>query len=148
MTGAPGLDFLVTAPGVLAPGALRDATVRHRVSAAAVRLFMKLSDQWRLSVDDRLALLGDISRSTYYNWQSGKVGTLSRDQLERISLVLGIHKALKLLFADHGSAVRWLTSPNKDLPFGGLSPLERALRGSIDDLYTVRRDIDVWRAID
>jgi hypothetical protein len=117
------------------------------MSPTAVRLFMRLSDLWRLTVDQRRALLGDISRPTYHNWQSGKVGALTRDQLERISLVLGIHKGLKLLFADDASAMRWFTSPNKALPFGGGSPLERALHGSIDDLYSVRRYIDAWRAM-
>lgn len=146
---APATDFELptSGPGVLAPDGLRDPKVRERMSPAAVRLFMRLSNLWRLAVDQRRALLGDISRPTYHNWQRGKVGTLSRDQLERISLVLGIYKGLKLLFADEASATRWLTSPNRDLPFGGQSPLERALKGSIDDLYVVRRYIDAWRGM-
>ncbi|MEN3383749.1 MAG: hypothetical protein V7608_3793 [Hyphomicrobiales bacterium] len=135
------------APGVLAADALRDPKVRERMSPVAVRLFLRLTELWRLAVDQRRALLGDISRPTYHNWQNGKTGTLTRDQLERISLVLGIHKGLKLLFADDASAARWLTSPNRDLPFGGDSPLARALRGSIDDLYAVRRYIDAWRGM-
>lgn len=147
MTTATDLELPTAAPGVLAPDALRDSKVRERMSPAAVKLFLRLSDLWRLAVDQRRALLGDISRPTYHNWQSGKVGTLTRDQLERISLVLGIHKGLKLLFADEASATRWLTSPNRDLPFGGVSPLDRALRGSIDDLYAVRRYIDAWRGM-
>jgi Antitoxin Xre/MbcA/ParS C-terminal toxin-binding domain/Antitoxin Xre-like helix-turn-helix domain len=144
---AAELDIPTAAPGVLAPDALRDPQVRERMSPAAVRLFLRLSDLWRLAVDQRRALLGEISRPTYHNWQRGKIGTLTRDQLERISLVLGIHKGLKLLFADDASAIRWFTSPNRDLPFGGQSPLERALRGSIDDLYAVRRYIDAWRGM-
>jgi Protein of unknown function (DUF2384) len=140
-------DLPTAAPGVLAPDALRDPKVRARMSAAAVRLFMSLCDQWRLAVDQRRALLGDISTAAYHNWRNGKTGTLTRDQLERISLVLGIHKGLKLLFADETSASRWFTSPNRDLPFGGDSPLGRALRGSIDDLYAVRRYIDAWRGV-
>jgi antitoxin Xre/MbcA/ParS-like protein len=147
MALATDFEVPTAGPGVLAPGALRDPAVRQRLSGPAVRLFMKLSDQWRLAVDQRRALLGDISRATYHNWQSGKVGTLSRDQLERIALVLGIHKGLKLLFADEGSATRWFTSPNTDSPFGGISPLERALHGSIDDLFAVRRYIDAWRGM-
>ena len=141
------VDLPIAAPGVLAPDALRNPKIRERMSPAAVRMFLKLSDLWRLAVDQRRALLGDISRPTYHNWQGGKVGILSRDQLERISLVLGIHKGLRLLFADEASATRWFTSPNRDLPFGGQSPLQRALRGSIDDLYTVRRYIDAWRGM-
>jgi hypothetical protein len=147
MPTAIDLELPTAAPGVLAPNALRDPKVRERMSPAAVRLFMKLSDAWRLAVDQRRALLGDISPAAYHNWRNGKTGTLTRDQLERISLVLGIHKGLKLLFADEASATRWFTSPNRDLPFGGESPLGRALRGSIDDLYAVRRYIDAWRGM-
>jgi len=147
MSTALDIDLPTAAPGVLAPNALRDPKVRERMSPTAVRLFLRLSELWRLAVDQRRALLGDISRPTYHNWQKGKAGALSRDQLERISLVLGIHKGLRLLFADEASATRWLTSPNRDLPFGGESPLDRALRGSIDDLYAVRRYIDAWRGM-
>lgn len=140
-------DLPVAAPGVLAPDALRDPRVRERMSPVAVKMFLKLSEMWRLAVDQRCALLGDISKPTYHNWQGGRIGVLTRDQLERISLVLGIHKGLRLLFADEASATRWFTSPNRDLPFGGQSPLERALRGSIDDLFAVRRYIDAWRGM-
>lgn len=147
MSTAADFQLPTAGPGILAPDALRDTKVRERMSPAAVRLFMRLGDLWRLSVDQRRALLGDISRPTYHNWQKGKVGTLTRDQLERISLVLGIHKGLKLLFADEASGARWLTSSNRDLPFGGHSPLERALHGGMDDLYAVRRYIDAWRGM-
>jgi hypothetical protein len=147
MATATDFELPTAGPGILAPDALRDSRVRERMSPAAVKLFMRLADQWRLAVDQRRALLGDISRPTYHNWQNGKAGTLSRDQLERISLVLGIHKGLKLLFADEASAARWFTSPNRDLPFGGESPLARTLRGSIDDLYAVRRYIDAFRGM-
>jgi hypothetical protein len=147
MNAAASLGLPIAAPGVLATDALRDPKVRERMSPAAVRLFLRLAELWRLAVDQRRILLGDISRPTYHNWQGGKVGTLTRDQLERISLVLGIHKGLKLLFADEASAARWFTSPNRDLPFAGRSPLDRALGGSIDDLYAVRRYIDAWRGM-
>jgi hypothetical protein len=147
MTTATESELSTSAPDVLAPDALRDPEVRARLSPTAVKLFLRLADHWRLAVDQRRALLGDISRPTYHNWQNGKVGTLTRDQIERISLVLGIHKGLKLLFADEAGAMRWLTSPNRDLPFGGQSPLDRALRGSIDDLFAVRRYIDAWRGM-
>jgi hypothetical protein len=141
------MTFRYHPDGVLALNPLRDPEVRQRLSAAAVRLYLRLSDIWHLSLDQRRVLLGDISSRTYCNWRNGKVGILSRDQLERVSLALGIHKGLKVLFADEGSATRWFTSPNRDLPFAGCSPLERMLLGSIDDLYAVRRYIDVWRTM-
>lgn len=127
--------------------ALQNREVSKEISPAAVKLFLRLADVWGLAVDQRRALLGGISRPTYHNWQRGKVGPLSRDQLERISLTLGIHKGLKLLFADEASAERWFTSPNTDVPFGGVSPLARMTHGGMDDLYAVRRYLDAWRGM-
>ncbi len=135
------------APDTLAPDALRDPKVRESLSPAAVRLFLALAEMWRLTVDERRVLLGDISRPTYHNWRRGQLGPLSRDQLERISLLLGIHKGLKLVFADDETGRRWLTSANRDIPFGGRAPLARMLGGSIDDLYAVRRYLDAWRGM-
>src|ERR1700730_13166413 len=99
MSTETGFEIPTAGPGVLASDALRDPRVRERMSPTAVRLFMRLSDLWRLAVDHRRGLRGDISPPTYHNGQGGKVGTLTRDQVELISLVLGIHKGLKLLFA-------------------------------------------------
>jgi hypothetical protein len=126
---------------------LRSAGHRRRLSPAAVRLFLQVADRWSLTVEQRRTLLGDISKPTYHNWQKGKVAVLSRDQLERISLVLGIYQGLKLLFSDTAGALRWLKSPNRDLPFAGGSPLDRLLCGGIDDLYVVRRYLDAWREV-
>ena len=95
----------------------------------------------------QLVLLGDVPATTYHHWKSKGVRSLSLDTLERISLVLGIWKGLRLLFADDAVAVRWLKAENTDLPFGGLSPLDAMLRGSIDDLYAVRRYVDGWRGV-
>jgi Protein of unknown function (DUF2384) len=142
-TLAPELKSL----NALDPGSLRDPKMRESLSGSAVRLFLKLAELWQLSVEQRRALLGDISRQTYHNWQNGKVATLGRDQLERISLLLGTYKGLKLLFADDAAGLRWLKSANDDVPFAGKSPLDRALLGSINDLYVVRRYIDAWRGV-
>jgi hypothetical protein len=147
MQVASAVPLDIKSSSVLEPEALRNSGARDALSGPAVRLFLSLAEQWHLTVDQRLALLGDISRQTYHNWQNGKVGPLSRDQLERISLLLGIHKGLKLLFADDVAGLRWLKSANVDIPFAGKTPLERALSGSINDLFVVRRYIDGWRGV-
>lgn len=133
-TGAPILRFL-------------DAGERNRVSGSAFRAFVAVADKMGLSVQERLRLLGGIGESTYHKWRSQNVSSLSADQLERISLVLGIFKGLRLLFADDTTGTRWLKAANSDMPFSGESPLGTMLRGSIDDLYGVRRYIDAWRGV-
>ena len=122
-----------------------DPAFRERLSGPGLRTFFNVGHEWGLAVEQQRMLLGGIPSSTYYKWRAGAVGTLSYDRLERISLVLGIYKALKQLFADDASGVRWLKAANTDLPFGGGSPLDRMLRGSIDDLFAVRRYLDGWR---
>ena len=124
-----------------------DPTVRARLSGPGLRTFFNIAAEWDLGVEPQRTLLGGVPASTYYKWKASGDGTLSYDQLERISLVLGIYKALKLLFADDAGGVRWLKAANTDLPFAGASPLDRMLRGSIDDLYAVRRYLDGWRGV-
>ena len=124
-----------------------DPAVRARLSGPALRTFFNIAAEWGLGVDPQRRLLGGVPASTYYKWKAGGVGTLSYDQLERISLVLGSYKAMKLLFADDAGGLRWLHAANTDPVFGSTSPLERMLRGSIDDLYAVRRYLDGWRGV-
>ncbi|MGH6991596.1 MAG: MbcA/ParS/Xre antitoxin family protein [Stellaceae bacterium] len=125
----------------------RDRGVRGRLSAPGLRTFFNIAAEWGLSGERQRVLLGGIAPSTYHKWKSGAIGTLSYDQLERISLVLGIYKALRMLFADDASGVRWLKAANTERLFAGGSPLDRMLRGSIDDLYAARRYLDGWRGV-
>jgi hypothetical protein len=91
-----------------------DPAIREQLSGPGLRTFLNIAGEWGLSVDQQRLLLGGVAPSTYHKWKAGAVGTLSYDQLERLSLADG-------------------------------SPLERMLRGSIDDLYAVRRYLDGWR---
>lgn len=135
------------APAFANMEALREPGERRRLSAPALRLFFRVAELWGLTIEQQKAVLGDVSKQTYYNWKAGKVGVLTRDQIERISLVLGILKGLRLIFADEAAGVRWLKSGNTDLPFGGNPPLDRMTNGGISDLYDVRRYLDAWRGV-
>lgn len=124
---------------------LESESDRKRLSGPGLRTFFRIANAWNLSAADQCRLLGGIARSTLNNWKGGAAGALSRDQLERVSLVLGIYKGMRLLFADGDGALRWLKAPNTDTAFAGLAPIERMLRGGIADLYAVRRYVDAWR---
>src|SRR3546814_2369628 len=82
---------------------------------------------WGLSEGDRLRVLGFPGRSTYYGWVSraraGQDLELSVDTLLRISAVLGIWKALRILFDTDAEGVAWLTGPNDAPTFGGQPPM-------------------------
>src|SRR4051794_8356988 len=77
-----------------------DPAVRRRMSGPAIRAFLNIARAWGLSVDEQRALLGWPAASTYHKYKAGEVATLSYDTLERLSLVLGIYKALHVLYPD------------------------------------------------
>jgi hypothetical protein len=126
---------------------LDDSAQRARLSGPGLRTFFAVVDELQLGIDEQCRLLGGIGRSTCHKWRADQRVVLARDQLERVSLVLGIYKALRLLFVDGLEALRWLKAGNHNLPFAGRSPLERMLLGSIDDLYAVRRYLDAWPGV-
>ena len=117
-------------------------TVTSDMIAAGLRAFFNIIEKWSVTNSQAKALLGEPARSTFQKWKAGdtKGITVSRDLAARISYVLGIFKALEIIYQRPDYADRWVTAPN--LAFGGQSALERMLAGSITDLAAVRDYLD------
>jgi len=129
----------------MAPGISSDLAPRPAEEGAAKRAFFRIMEAWQVSDPEARVLLGAPSRSTFYNYKRGEGGALSADTLERISYVLGIYKALQLLFPNPQQADAWMRKPNQ--AFGGRSALEHALAGHVVDLADVRRYLDQVRGM-
>jgi hypothetical protein len=137
-------EKVLTAAEPIALDRRSDPEVRKRMSGPAMRTFFNLAERWKLSVGERRALLGWPSESTYHNYRNGNVGTLSYDVLTRISLLIGMFKALHILYPDF--ADRWMRLPNSNPMFGGRPPIEwMTTDGGMDGLYRVRRLLDARR---
>jgi len=136
-------DYLEAEP--IAVDRRHDPEVRKRMSAPAVRTFFNIADAWSLSVAEQRALLGWPAASTYHKYKSGHIATLSYDTLNRVSLVLGIYKALHILYPEAELADRWVKLPNSNPMFGGKPALAFMVEGGIDALYQVRRLLDARR---
>ena len=116
------------------------------MSAAGLRAFFGIARDWELSVDEQIVLLGSPGRSTFFKWKSEpQSARLGRDTLERLSLLLGIYKALQILLPQPASADAWVKRPNSAPPFGGRRALDRMLAGNISDLVAVRQYLDAMR---
>lgn len=112
----------------------------------ALETFFRLMNFWGLTVAQAMTLLGVTSRSTYMSWKAKAPARLAPDTMERISYLLGIHKALRILFSRDEQSVReWVKVPNSNPVFGGRPALERMLSGRVADLYEVRRFLDAQR---
>jgi hypothetical protein len=122
-----------------------DATPVADLGGPALRSFFRLADVWNLRVAEQRKLLGDPAESTFYKWKRDQDGNPGRDVIERISYLLGIFKALQILFPDPAQADAWLRKPNQAALFGGHSALERMLSGNVADLYVVRQYLDAQR---
>lgn len=122
------------------------AALIERLSAAAVRGFVNIAQAWGLDEKAQLVLLGQPSRSTFYQWKRDpESARLSADTLERVSYLLGIYKALQILLPDAQAADGWVKRPNTAAPFHGRSALELMLAGQVVDLFQVRSYLDAQR---
>lgn len=127
------------------PDRRRDPEVRRRLSGPGMRTFFNIAAVWGLSVNDQRGLLGWPAVSTYHKYKSGHVGTLSYDTLVRISLLIGIYKALHILYPEPELADQWVRLRNSNPIFGSNTPLSLMIDSGIDGLYRVRRLLDARR---
>lgn len=133
------------APATIPPALRSSPEVRRRMSGPAMRTFLNVAGKWDLTANEQRALLGWPSTSAFYKYKKGDVSALPHDMLTRISLVLGIFKALHILFPDEGLANRWVKLPNSNPLFGGKSPIAYMAEAGIDGMYKARRLLDARR---
>ena len=121
--------------------------VRHTnskdMAKAGMRAFFAIASDWNVSNDEARALLGYPGRATFFNWKNGTVSKVPHDTLQRLSYILGIYKALQILYRRPDLADSWIRRPNG--AFGGQSALERMTGGDVTDLAEVRNHLDAVR---
>lgn len=105
---------------------------------AAVALFKS----WSLT-DEQSSILVDMPVRTYRRWKAGDMGRLSRDGKARLSNLMGIHKALRMIFRDPERTYEWISKGNS--VFGGKSALDIMLNGELTDIMRIRRFLDSGR---
>ncbi|HTO20533.1 MAG TPA: antitoxin Xre-like helix-turn-helix domain-containing protein [Pseudomonas sp.] len=112
-----------------------------------LRAALNILDKWQASSEQACRILR-ISRSTYTRarqrdpaWTVG----LDTDQLQRISMVLNIHAALRLLFDNPDNVYGFPAMANHNAFFNGRAPLEIMAQGDMISLYETYRRIDALR---
>jgi Protein of unknown function (DUF2384) len=111
-------------------------------AGAMFRASLNLFRLWGVT-DDQAAILLDLPRRTFARWKGGDVGRIGRDGKARLSNLMGIHKALRIIFSDASRGYAWIKAPNAT--FGGASALNVMLGGELTDLMRVRRYLDAER---
>jgi hypothetical protein len=124
---------------------LTDPAQRERLSASAIKAFVKIADKWGLGETQARGLLGGIASSTYHAWRTEpRTRKLDQDTLTRISLLIGVYKALNIYFGKPW-ADRWVMLQNRAPLFGGHAPIDYMLRHGQPGMLQIRRMLDSWR---
>jgi len=129
------------APQLPAAADLKTREARERLARMVTQLF----DHWRLSATEQAALLGlsADNRSTLARYRKGDPLADSRDLLDRVGHLLGVHKSLRILFPhDRDLAYRWMTMPNRRF---GARPVDVVVERGFEGLLALRRYLDYER---
>lgn len=135
----PTLQPIPTTGPEFSPAPITDAE-----AAAMFRAALTLFQHWRIT-DEEASTLLDLPVRTYRRWKTGELGRIDRDGKARLSNIMGIHKALRIIFREPQRAYAWIKAPNQ--AFGNRTALDIMLGGELTDLMRVRRYLDAERGL-
>jgi hypothetical protein len=118
---------------------LADEAARQHLSGVAIKAMRRLAKLWDVTNGEMSILLGLSSKHDWVTIQSKEWHCLlSEDTLNRVSVLLGIFKALNNLYSLSPLAETWVNRPNMNILFGGRLPIECMIEGGLPMLIKVR----------
>ena len=125
----------------------QDRLNRHdssRVASVAAKAYARVVAAWKLKNGEAAELIA-VSPRTWSRMKSLEwSGSLSKDQLARVSAIIGLYKALHLYFSDE-LADRWIALDNAGPTFAGKTPTEKMLDGGLPAIMETRDYVDALR---
>ncbi|OWV28317.1 antitoxin Xre-like helix-turn-helix domain-containing protein [Halomonas campaniensis] len=123
-----------------------DISQNRAAAAAGLKAAVRILDKWRASGEQGEAILR-VSHSTYARARRGDLDEikLDSDQLTRISYLLNIHAALRMIFDNPENLYGFVNLVNHNPFFNGRTPLEVMGCGDFAALYETFKRIDSLR---
>lgn len=114
------------------------------INAIALKAYTRVTEAWGLNLKEA-AGLADMSEST---WKRAKTssftGNLTKDQLLRLSALIGVYKSLELYFSEP-IARTWIGRQNEGPLFSGARPVDTAIEGGLPQILNIRKYLDALR---
>lgn len=124
---------------------LRNNPLTNEQIQTAFKAVLTIFAKWQCTTEEAQTLLG-IKRSTWFKYKSApETASFSHDLVERISYILNIHAALRILFSNPDSVYQWVRKPNKAPFYNGRSAMEIMLQGRVVDLWAVTSRLNAER---
>lgn len=115
------------------------------LSQAGFKAADNILASWGCSATQSQQIL-KLSKSSYHKFKSNPhSANLTDDQLERVSYLLNIHQALRIVFSNPKNVTDFMSMPNHNDFFAGRTPLSIIESGKFGDLYEVARRVDALR---
>ncbi|QNG48523.1 MbcA/ParS/Xre antitoxin family protein [Sphingobium yanoikuyae] len=124
------------------PAPFRPEPVTLQEGGAIFRAALNLFAKWGVT-DAQAAVLTDMPVRSFRRWKAEGAGRISRDGLARLSNLMGIHKALRIIFQEPQRGYDWIKASNA--AFEGATALAVMLGGELTDIMRVRRCLDAER---
>lgn len=123
-----------------------DISQNRAAAAAGLKAAVRILDKWQASGEQGEAILR-VSHSTYARARRGDLAEikLDSDQLTRISYLLNIHAALRMIFENPENLYGFVNLVNHNPYFNGRTPLEIMGSGDFAALYETFKRIDSLR---
>lgn len=101
---------------------------RQRLEAmVALKAVFRIFDIWKLTDEQMKSLLGNPEDKSFSDFKHVSVYSLSEEILIRISHIMNIYRALRILFPTEQRAASWVHRSNR--AFDGLSALDLMMGG-------------------
>lgn len=128
------------------PAGRRTYTSEDRMRLA--KMVTRLFDHWKIDQSTAAALLGlsENSRTAVSRYRKGAPLPDSRDLLDRVGNLFGVHKSLRLLYPHNRDlAYRWPTARNRRLD--NLTPIEIMVEQGLPGIVAMRGYLDFVRGL-
>jgi len=117
-------------------------TIELGYAGAALRAFNQIALVWGLTDHEQAAIIGRPVANANEMAETGNVDIAWPETIERVSYVVGIYRALHILFPDQRQADAWVRRPNKAPAFNGDTALALMCTGGLSDLAMVRQHLE------
>lgn len=119
--------------------------INHNHVHTAFKAVLNILHKWNCNTEEMQLLLG-LKRSTLFKYKSTpEKASISQDLTERLSYLLNIHAALRILFSNPDSVYGWVRKPNHAPFFNGKSAMDIMLQGRVVDLWAVASRLNAER---
>ena len=117
----------------------------HQAMPTALRVALRTLDAWGYSPDEMAPVLG-LSPTQVQRYRATGLAekSVTDDLTVRVSLILGIERALEILLDEETDIRDWINHPSDAPIFKGSSPKSVMLDGRVDDLREIRTYLDGW----